>query len=190
MKIFHTETQADYDALMNGLEVKGIETLAKEYWENNRHETVVFVHAIGPYGDSSRTDTTYGSLGWALKNHPSVPITKYKAKAAATVKFTKENVEAVINNYFETFIGACPDRLIADIYGMYESDTVTEQRYTVVIADRYLVRLFIGRTDYRFVEFDELWAWEPDAFQLTEAEIKAIDERYWIFAKPIEEEKE
>ena len=70
-----------------------------------------------------------------------------------------------------------------------EPDTVTEQRYTVVIADRYLVRLFIGRTDYRFVEFDELWAWEPDAFQLTEAEIKAIDERYWTFAVPAKEEE-
>ena len=70
-----------------------------------------------------------------------------------------------------------------------ESGTATEQRYTVVIADRYLVQLFIGRTDYRFVEFDELWAWEPDAFQLTEAEIKAIDERYWTFAVPAKEEE-
>ena len=190
MKIFHTETHADYDALMNGLEVKGIETLAKEYWEINRHETVVFVHAIGPYGDSSRTDTTYGSLGYALKNLPRVPIIKYKAKAGATVKFTKENVEAVINSYFDAFNGACPDRLIADIHEMYESDTVTEQRYTVVIADRYLVQLFIGRTDYRLVEFDELCAWKPNAFQLTEAEIKAIDERYWTFAAPAKEVKE
>ena len=71
-----------------------------------------------------------------------------------------------------------------------EQDTVPEQYYTVVIADRYLVHLFLGRTDYRFVEFDELWAWKPRAFQLTEAEIKAIGERYWTFAKPIEEENE
>ena len=71
-----------------------------------------------------------------------------------------------------------------------EPDIVTEQRYTVVIADRYLVQLFMGRKDYRFVEFGELWAWEPDAFQLTEAEIKAIDERYWTFAVPVKEEAE
>ena len=86
MKIYHTETQEDYDALMVELEEQGIEILEKEYWKNNRHETVVFVHAIGPYGDSSRTDTTYGSLGWAFKNHPSVPITKYKAKVDEKMK--------------------------------------------------------------------------------------------------------
>lgn len=68
-----------------------------------------------------------------------------------------------------------------------EPDTEAEQRYTVVIADRYLV-LFIGRTDYRFVEFDELCAWKPSAFQLTEAEIKAIDKRYWTFAVPVKED--
>ena len=68
-----------------------------------------------------------------------------------------------------------------------EQDTVPEQYYTVVIADRYLVHLFLGRTDYRFVEFDELCAWKPRAFQLTEAEIKAIDERYWTFAVPVKE---
>ena len=68
-----------------------------------------------------------------------------------------------------------------------EPDTVTEQLYTVVIADRYLVQLFIGRTDFRFIEFDELCAWKPRAFQLTEAEIKAIDERYWTFAVPVKE---
>ena len=68
-----------------------------------------------------------------------------------------------------------------------EPDTVTEQRYTVVIADRYLVQLFMGRTDYRFVGFDELWTWEPNAFQLTEAEIKAIDERYIPFMIPVDE---
>lgn len=31
MKIYHTETQADYDALMVELEVKGIGTLGKRY---------------------------------------------------------------------------------------------------------------------------------------------------------------
>ena len=271
MKIYHTETQEDYDALMVELEEQGIEILEKEYWKNNRHETVVFVHAIGPYGDSSRTDTTYGSLGWAFKNHPSVPITKYKAKvdekmkiyhtetqrdfdalmieleavgcewfsgrkpteattywklnsietcvkidkkviaynekgyyamrypstpitkykakADEKMKFTKENVEAVINSYYDTFVGGCPSELIADVYAMYEADDITEQRYTVVIGDRYLTKLFIGRADFRFIEFGELSAWKAKAYQLTEAEIKEIDERYWAFAVPVQEVK-
>ena len=105
-------------------------------------------------------------------------------------KFTKENAKTMINSYFDNLVGVSPSRPIEDIHAMYESDTVTEQRYTVVIADRYLVQLFIGRTDYRFVEFDELCAWKPSAFQLTEAEIKAIDERFWAFAVPAQEVKQ
>ena len=80
MKIYHTETQADYDALMVELESQGIETLEKDYWKLHDNQMVVFVHTVGPYGDSSRTDTTYGSLRWAIKHYPTVPITKYKAK--------------------------------------------------------------------------------------------------------------
>ena len=115
MKIFHTETQADYDALMNGLEVKGIEALEKERWENNRGETVVFVHAIGPYGDNSRTDTTYGSLKWAIKHHPRVPIIKYKAKEECKMKFTKENVEAVIADWFWKDGNSALDDLVSEL---------------------------------------------------------------------------
>ena len=96
--------------------------------------------------------------------------------------YGKEAVQWYIDNPYK-FIQAYEKGYIV------EPDTVTEQRYTVVIADRYLVQLFMGRTDYRFVEFDELWTWEPDAFQLTEAEIKAIDERYWTFAVPAKEEE-
>ncbi|HAP7602197.1 DUF1642 domain-containing protein, partial [Enterococcus faecium] len=32
-----------------------------------------------------------------------------------------------------------------------------------------------------------LCTWEKSAYQLTEAEIKEIDERYWPFAVPVEE---
>ena len=57
------------------------------------------------------------------------------------MKFTKENVAAVINSYYDTFVGGCPSELIADVYAMYEADDITEQRYTVVIGDRYLTKL-------------------------------------------------
>ena len=105
------------------------------------------------------------------------------------MEFTKENVEAVVNSYYDTFVGGCPSELIADIYAMYEADDITEQRYTVVIGDRYLTKLFIGRADFRFIEFGELSAWKTKAYQLTEAEIKEIDERYWAFAVPVQEVK-
>ena len=35
-------------------------------------------------------------------------------------------------------------------------------------------------------KFELCW-WEKSAYQLTEAEIKAIDERFWPFAVPVEE---
>lgn len=99
MKIYHTETQEDYDALMVELERQGIGTLGKRYWEVYENQTAVIVHALCRRSDSARTDTAYGSLEWALQTYPTVPIQKYKAKVDDKMKFTKENVEKVIGRY-------------------------------------------------------------------------------------------
>ena len=99
MKIYHTETQEDYDALMVELERLGIQTLGKRYWEVYENQTVVIAHAFCRHSKSTRTDTAYGSLGWALQNYPSIPITKYKAKADDKMKFTKENVYKAFSQY-------------------------------------------------------------------------------------------
>lgn len=62
-----------------------------------------------------------------------------------------------------------------------------ELKYEVIIADRYLVKLFNdGRTDHRFVCRAELESWHSSAYKLTEQEIKFIDERYWQFAVSVE----
>lgn len=99
MKIYHTETQEDYDALMVELEEQGIETLPKERWKNHRCETVVFVHAIDKNHSSSRTDTTYSDVAWAIYKYPDTPIIKYKAKAGEKMRFTKENVYKAFSQY-------------------------------------------------------------------------------------------
>ena len=253
MKIYHTETQEDYDALMVELESQGCKWLSgrkptetTKNWKRNSSETCVRV---------GKKMAMYDKKSYYTWEYPRVPIIKYKAKADEKMKFTKENVVKVINEYIlQAVFDPCND-LIAEIHNLddtpekvavpefianylrraktdiglmrvfeiantknelerwkkeydwirknsekfakawidgytIEQDTVPEQYYTVVIADRYLVHLFLGRTDYMFVKFDELWAFNPRAFQLTEAEIKAIGERYWTFAKPIEEENE
>ncbi len=59
-----------------------------------------------------------------------------------------------------------------------------EPLYEVIIAGRHLLKLFHGRIDHEFAEKTELCAWAKVAYQLTEQEIKAIDERYWPFAVP------
>lgn len=62
-----------------------------------------------------------------------------------------------------------------------------EPLYEVIIGDLYLIKKFNNRNDFYFDTSCSLCAWEKSAYQLTEAEIKAIDERYWAFAVPVEE---
>ena len=62
-----------------------------------------------------------------------------------------------------------------------------ETLYEVIIGDLYLIKKFNNRNDFYFDTSCSLCAWEKSAYQLTEAEIKAIDERYWPFAMPVEE---
>ena len=64
-----------------------------------------------------------------------------------------------------------------------------EPLYYVIINKEYLVLMFTNRKDQRFIDKDELVEWYPSGYQLTEAEIKSIDERYWAFAVPVEEVK-
>ena len=62
-----------------------------------------------------------------------------------------------------------------------------EPLYEVIIGDLYLIKKFNNRNDFCFDTNCSLCTWEKSAYQLTEAEIKAIDERYWPFAVPVEE---
>lgn len=101
MKIYHTETQEDYDALMVELEAEGIETIQKECWEIYRCKTIVFAHAIDKNHNSSRNDTTYSNLTWAIYKYPNTPIFKYKAKADEKMRFTKQDIERVFNKFMQ-----------------------------------------------------------------------------------------
>lgn len=62
-----------------------------------------------------------------------------------------------------------------------------EPLYEVIIGDLYLIKKFNNRNDFYFDTSCSLCTWEKSAYQLTEAEIKAIDERFWPFAVPVEE---
>lgn len=73
----------------------------------------------------------------------------------------------------------------AFVTGDYEVEK--EPLYEVIIGNLFLVKKFNNRNDSCFVNKFELCWWEKSAYQLTEPEIKAIDERYWPFAVPVEE---
>ncbi|WP_185939989.1 DUF1642 domain-containing protein [Enterococcus faecium] len=75
--------------------------------------------------------------------------------------------------------------LFAEAY-MHGYEVEKEPLYEVIIGDLYLIKKFNNRNDFYFDTSCSLCAWEKSAYQLTEAEIKAIDERYWPFAVPVE----
>lgn len=74
---------------------------------------------------------------------------------------------------------------LLSLYNGYEVEK--EPLYEVIIGDLYLIKKFNNRNDFCFDTSCSLCAWEKSAYQLTEAEIKAIDERFWVFAVPVEE---
>ena len=118
MKIYHTETVEDFDALMVELEEQGCKWLsgrkpteAKYDWFNYGKKTCV--RRISSAGILTKFD-----FGYSKENYPSVPIIEYKAKADEKMKFTKENIEGLVNKYFDDNVGECPGNLIAEIYAM------------------------------------------------------------------------
>ena len=77
MKLYHTETQADYDALMIELEEKGYKWLSGDkpthfkYWSEDKEDTCITI---------SGKDITFDSIEWHKKEYPDTPIIEYKAK--------------------------------------------------------------------------------------------------------------
>ncbi|MDQ8220240.1 DUF1642 domain-containing protein [Enterococcus faecium] len=74
---------------------------------------------------------------------------------------------------------------LLSLYNGYEVEK--EPLYEVIIGDLYLIKKFNDRNDFCFDTSHSLCTWEKSAYQLTEEEIKAIDERFWAFAVPVEE---
>ncbi len=86
MKIYHTETQEDYDALLENLKNEGwtwffgeaITSYNSQLWERNKQNTVVHIEEEG---------VSCGSLSYAKYLHPNIPIEKYKVKQDEVAKW-------------------------------------------------------------------------------------------------------
>jgi hypothetical protein len=74
--------------------------------------------------------------------------------------------------------------MIDAIWNGYEVEE--EPKYSVMVAGKYLIKMFHGRKDHKFVNEEELEFWHSSAYKLTQKEIKEVDERYWPFAVPVE----
>lgn len=86
MKLYHTETQEDYNALLENLKNEGwtwffgeaITSYNSQLWERNKQNTVVHIEEEG---------VSCGSLSYAKYLHPNIPIKKYKAKQDKVAKY-------------------------------------------------------------------------------------------------------
>lgn len=67
-------------------------------------------------------------------------------------------------------------------------ELMEEPLYEVIIGEFYLTKILNDRNDFTFITQCELNKWDEEAYHLTEAEIKAVDERLWAFATPVDEE--
>ncbi len=136
-----------------------------------------------------------------LDEQPKVTVPKFAAdwieqcKEKATLAdclkgyYEISNGEGVGSEDFQNWVVDNEnDELTAKAW-IFGYEVEKEPLYKVIIDQRYLVQIFSGRTDARLVEFEELTMWSESAYKLTEETIKAIDERYWAFAVPVEEVK-
>ncbi|HDT8811598.1 TPA: DUF3310 domain-containing protein [Listeria monocytogenes] len=79
MKLYHTETQEDFNALLEKLKNEGcswffgevITSYDSQLWERNKQNTVVYLEGDG---------VSYGTISYAEDNYHDTPIEKYKAK--------------------------------------------------------------------------------------------------------------
>lgn len=96
MKIYHTETQEDYDALMVELGKQGCKwSFDRKLTEINRWHVDEHLTCLRVY-DSK---VNHASLNYYKEEYPHITITKYKAKADDKMKFTKENVYKMVERY-------------------------------------------------------------------------------------------
>lgn len=86
MKLYHTETQEDFDALLEELKNEGLtwffgEAITQddsEFWERFKYDSALFVDEDG---------VSYGTLSYAEDNYPDTPIEKYKVKQDEVAKW-------------------------------------------------------------------------------------------------------
>lgn len=94
MKIYHTETQEDFNALLGKLKNEWyswffgevITSYDSQLWERNKQNTVVHIEEEG---------VSCGSLSYAKYLHPNIPIEKYKVKQDEVSKWFDNTANAM-----------------------------------------------------------------------------------------------
>ncbi|EGP5134657.1 DUF1642 domain-containing protein [Enterococcus faecium] len=92
---------------------------------------------------------------------------------------------------FENWLDNAENKPIETLVRMKDGYEVEkEPLYRVIINNRYLAKMSNFSDVTILVSEDEISECATESYELTEKQIKAIDERYWPFAVPVEEEAE
>lgn len=92
---------------------------------------------------------------------------------------------------FENWLDVSKNKPIETLVHMKDGYEVEkEPLYSVIIAGEYLIKEISCSNEVKLVSTAYLPQYLAHHYQLTEKQIKAIDERYWPFAVPVEEEAE
>ncbi|WP_235022196.1 DUF1642 domain-containing protein [Listeria monocytogenes] len=204
MRVYHTETQEDFNALMEKLEREGciwgndnVLTELKHKWTIWRKNTVIIVKK-GALAILPKSCVTNDKLieKYSKSTNSKVPVVPQFV--ADWYEDNKENLDYKIWEYiYDWKYQDCE----SDFYDFMDDnslkpiETLIQMQYGYEVEQEqlYYVQLIANslgylneRNDGRRSLSDTV---QHDIFktQFTEAEIKEMDERYWQFAVPVEE---
>ena len=109
MKIYHVETQQDYDALMVEFEEKryrwlsGHKPTVKNYWEQNKVNSCVII---------SSKYITFMNIEQSKKQHPNIPIIEYKTKGEDKVTKKCEKCDIEYHDEKAKYCTMCGEKLV------------------------------------------------------------------------------
>lgn len=140
MKLYHVETQEDYDALMKELDEKGYYWSSYDgifdtnEWLNHKSETVV-------NANDNKKELCYSRKGFYQTHYPNEEIITYKAKQEGhTMRPEQERKYAEANNVNKS--SHYQDKNGKDLYQKWyeEHDIQTFRAVMRAVAERYISR--------------------------------------------------
>lgn len=206
MRVYHTETQEDFNALMEELEREGCiwqsgdePTALKINWFDNHRNTIVRVKnrvIVFNSKEHITNDTLIEKYTKESKIKSKVPVVPQFV--ADWYEDNKDDLEYSIWEYIRDWDVQDSESDFYDFMDYKDNhaiETLIKMRngYEVEKEQLYYVKLIDQATGYLNVRSDGCKSLnnsvQNDIFktQFTEADIKAIDERYWQFAVPVEE---
>ncbi|EAG2419291.1 DUF3310 domain-containing protein [Listeria monocytogenes] len=124
MKLYHTETQEDFNALLEKLKNEGcswffgepITSYDSRLWERKKQNTVIFLQEEG---------ISYGTLSYAEDNYYDTPIEKYKAKESLV---EVDDVPEELSEATVEFSKICDEEDLTKLFG-FDKDGVFHSSY-------------------------------------------------------------